>query len=496
MIRFRVAACSILAMVALNIVILLSPPMPSPFGHAAMMYGSSLLMMLLLFLPGSLFPVRWPEVAAMAALAVIATVIETNSTNDMNELLHIKGTAINTFGVLLLFTLGETIRSKGFAARPLIAVSALACSAGMVYLVFFQFAVLTGTAFMVPGQSFLSFNTIVTVSGLPFSAALGWSSILVGIRIADRWRTTSLIWAIAGACTVSATVLSLTLWHWTPYFACSILETGNPVPRVTGVRLLTLYGSESDSEYLWNLLADRRLATPSEPTEYPIDSTSWRAIVIDVLIDKDDAPAIERLAATVRRNPCRALVSETAGLLSANRRFETAPELMRWALYADDRCLRALEQMHVREVAMPLVYYSTPIASMDRNSIDRGQAPFGKTSGLENLDRRVASILRHAVLPEQAETWLDNYEDRLNAIPASLDAAQEKEVRQVISAFVTQRLAQFRFRACFGGTRQCPTADWSIPTTAALVTEAEALAVQIDEAIHEHTTAAGDPVTY
>jgi hypothetical protein len=207
-------------------------------------------------------------------------------------------------------------------------------------------------------------------------------------------------------------------------------------------QVLANHGDASDIDLLWDLVAAANANTgPRDPTE----SLTWRSYLINLLAQRDRPDTAARLSQIFRAQPSPAMAADAASVLADEHRYETAPLLVRYALWSwpDDpplerRCAAALEQMRVPQAAAVILRDSGPAGGM----------PAMPTESIRlRLSRVLGSDVSSFPLPGSADadqlTWLHTQFTAAAAKGANpLSQPQQIEADQTVDAMYQYWAAQ------------------------------------------------------
>jgi hypothetical protein len=160
-----------------------------------------------------------------------------------------------------------------------------------------------------------------------------------------------------------------------------------------------------------------------------------------VLTRRDPSVAAERFSELLRSRPCEWFARLVAEQMAEQRRYETAPLLMRYAFVGSEPYVAALEKMGVPEVAIPMVLWTALFSHPDWQSA-RFAALIDRDAGTGLL---LSKPLRERLLRAcgcdqgpRLDDWLNWFRSgALDRMPSPLTPRQRKQ----ISIEITSRLS-------------------------------------------------------
>ena len=377
---------------------------------------------------------------------------------------------------------------------------------------------------------------------VPLMALLCWLAVPEALRTGPQTsRLRRLMFSSAAGFALAIFILFFSVLAY-PLAEWSLTGSG-PVAKYNAAWILDLRGRESDYEMIWRELEKSDWETPllyaSDAFLQRPDWCNLRSASVEILARHDPAGTAEKLSGLLLSKPSAALAEVAAPVLAQNRRYETAPVLMRYALHGNiwwsgEQCEKALEQMQVPQVAAVLLHQAA-IRAYSRH-IDPGSSDFEID---QELRVRLVAILGQDAGPN-FKAWARLYDEVVNHVPTPVPDTIRSETNWVVHCFTVywktyDRWYSARRRLCWkmladdGKAKEiepftrwyrahekqdrppepdndaliaCRTLetyldasaralavgdpDWNVPTTDDLAREIDAYAARVDAAIEQH----------
>ncbi|MBM4020081.1 MAG: hypothetical protein FJ288_17480 [Planctomycetes bacterium] len=261
-------------------------------------------------------------------------------------------------------------------------------------------------------------------------AVLMWTAIPAALAAAEGGRTRRRLTAAALA---ASAALFAGLFGLAAYpLAERSLDGNGPFPKYRAALLLEWRRRPSDFE---RLAGDLEAAdwTQGPSSDAPAD---WRSVYVGVLARHDAAAAAERMSRLLVSRPAPTLAWFTAGLLAQQKRYETAPVLMRYALRLADEsraCTAAIEDMGVPEAAyvhlLVLAARRGPPTALEET----------EDFELDADDRQYLAAVLATDAGPNFQDWVKAYGGAVRDVPTPLPAEAAAEIARIIAAFDTYR---------------------------------------------------------
>jgi len=482
-----------------------------------------------LFVAGAVKRLRWKHVAVMFGLSLVWLGAEAGITSiewsspTLFPWLTLLGIAA-AFG---LIGFGEAVLAgKRHPGRVLLVGLASVCGAGL-YCLLTVASNWTGFCIEIStGGGNFELVSLPDLMRYPLLALIGWT--LVPLSLSGNPDVLKKRWMALGTAAACVALACFGFFHVLAYSLSLRSMTGTgPLHRGFAARILHHRGRESDYERIWRAVEDCNWERSVVCDLYG----DWRFTCVNVLADHDPSRAAERLSRSLLKHPTPVLAWACADVLAAQGRYETAPILLRYALYGrwyySEVCLKALEDMRVPHAAMMILRQVkwrgvrdgdqtvrvtpgqrarlTRLLGCDVGSdldawvrvcagpFENVQAPL-TASIREKLDavtecvavyqearqrwfRARGTLARRMMVDdgmaegvEQLQAWYAKYQDGLT------DGSMPEAVRQGVT----------HMEACLRRAEQelgVAEPDWNVPTTAAFREEVEAYTERVDARI-------------
>jgi hypothetical protein len=187
--------------------------------------------------------------------------------------------------------------------------------------------------------------------------------------------------------------------------------------------LETHYGSDTEQVF-WKTLESANWSKSPDLDDY-------RRTCINVLFSRHPSAAAQRLALLLRQKPSAILAAYAAPILAQERRYDAAPELMRYALLDGNDATAALESMHVPQAALAVLRQQAFTEALVSGRAEDPNSPIGA-----NYERRLAGILGKDIGPNRND-WLDFYKKVVEQLPTPLSLSQARETDRVAKAILS-----------------------------------------------------------
>jgi hypothetical protein len=515
-------------------------------------YGLAALFLLALFLPGAVKRLKWRHGLVMLGFAALAI-----GAAEALSFLHVPRAAafpapvLIPLGVVILVLLvgmGEALLARQRDGRTLGWVAGAAIAAGCAAAVVGDFVLwsnwqvnvpLGGGAYEHLKVGFLAYQLLVSMltwMGVPAALAAGRGagrgspSLMATVARASRPGVTAAV--MGGAVAAFVGFYGLAAY---PLAERSVDGKG-PFPRSQGAMLLELRGRDSDFERFWHDLENADWTQGPGAAGFP----DWRDTYVGILSRHDGAETAARLSALLLSKPAQTLAWFAAELLAENKRYETAPLLMRFALRGRDgspslmATALALERMKFPQAAYPTLREAAVYAQRTRGAKE------GEDFELEPCYReRLTDLLGRDAGPNYL-AWEKLYGEAAREAPTPLAPETRAETDLTIQSFIQYWQARARLQDArrrlaekmiaddgkldaiaafeqwlyrFGDDPRPPAPDeevkagarlareyldkaakaltvtgpnWNAPTTQAFADEIDAYAARLDAAIEQH----------
>ena len=332
--------------------------------------GLVLLFLLALFLPGAVKRLNWRHALVMVVFAALAIgAAEAQNFLSLPRPAAVPAPLIVPVGVfvlVLLVGLGEMVVARqrdGLTFVWLLAAAlATGCTVGLVE----DLALWAGWQINIPTgngahehlkMAFLLYQLLVVM------LTWTWVPALLAARAGGARGRGRL-----AAGTIAAAVLAFAgFYGFLAYpLAERSLDGNGPFLKSRAALLLELRGRQPDFDRFWEDLAAADWTRGPSPRENP----DWRDAYIGILARHDAAGAADRLSALLREKPALTLAWFSAQLLARNKRYETVPLLMRFALRGregSEACTVAMETLDFPQAAYPTLREAAVCAERTRN---------------------------------------------------------------------------------------------------------------------------------
>lgn len=311
---------------------------------------TTLFLFIAMFIPGALRRLNWRHLLFMVVLAGLAYALdEAFDRWGPGEPFPYTG-LFSPFVSLLLLGLGEwiVIRPRSWTALAWTAVLAVA-GACAALLTFYAFYLMTDPF----GQwNFSNWAWPLYWFVLTF---LAWTVIRAGLSFGlGQFRARQKAILVAASLSLASFILFFhILIH--PIARHSLIH-GGPFSRNQAILFLGHRGTSADQEMLWKTLENADWSQSVSGTGIAQD---YRRIAMLTLAAVDRPATARRLSEMLRSKPSRELAGFCAPMLADERRYETVPLLMRYALLDQDACIDVLETMKVPQVAVAILRQET-----------------------------------------------------------------------------------------------------------------------------------------
>jgi len=389
-----------------------------------------------IFLPGAIRRRRAWHMLAMAALGFVAPRVTGWSTLCVDQdAFHLLFWVAWFLWMTVLPAVGEWLLGEGDSWRKLgwtfgLSLAVASWAAGIDY-------VLSNAAIR---------RHFVELLGTVLLPAATWLAIVLGSGMAARARKTRVAWGAL----VAASVLSYVL-----FFSWGVFELGKrslaghgPFTRAFGVVLLEDRGRDSDYQLI---LEELRRADWTRAYDFTQPHRDWRRTGVTVLMRRNRTWAAEQLAALLLEHPNEELIHLCKGLFAEERRYDTVPILMRYALVEEsdgsairyvggDEFTSALLEMRVPQVAHALMLRAGVACRMRDLAAAREElrAPPPWDAERCQVDARLRKSLTRLLGWDAGPIytdWAAQYEDLVAQAPTPLSGAQRQETDRVVKCF-------------------------------------------------------------
>jgi hypothetical protein len=271
----------------------------------------------------------------------------------------------------------------------------------------------------------------------PLIAVLTWLAIPAAARLSNEQnRTGKWVWVIA---TAACAAWFIVFFHIIVYrLASRSLAHGWPFDQNYALSLLQTRRDIADDITLWRVVESADWAR--KPNPYRDD---YLQRCIRILAEHNRAGTAAHLSSLLRQRPSSLLADDAAPILAEEHRYETSPELMRYALLDAGEvnpAENALESMHIPQAALAIfreqallqfVVYGTPETS-------------GSLIETDN-ERRLVNLLGKDVGPKWGD-WVRLYDQGVDQLPTPLSADQASEINRVVLAITKYWSTQDRLQ--------------------------------------------------
>lgn len=218
------------------------------------------------------------------------------------------------------------------------------------------------------------------------------------------------------------------------------LSTNWPVQRGFALWILQHRRDPKNDAAIWNAVETANWSKPADD----LDASDVRRSCVQALVQHDQKWTADQLSQLLRRHPSAELASAAAPILCREHRYETAPELMRYALlhpFDNDGsdAKDALVAWNIPQAALAIL--SDEIAG---NSIIFGTPLTPSTPFIDpNNRKKLVKLMGRDAGPSVAD-WLKLYDIIKLAGPTPLSDTQQAEMNQVISAVTSYWITKGR----------------------------------------------------
>jgi cytochrome b len=424
-------------------------------------YGLAALFLLALFLPGAIKRLKWRHGLVMLGFAALAIgAAEALSFLRVPRAAAFPAPVLIPLGVVILVLLvgvGEAFLARQRDGRTLAWVAGAAIAAGCAAAVVGDFVLwsdwqvnvpLGGGAYEHLKVGFLAYQLLVSMltwTGVPAALAAGreaWRgspSLMATAALASRAGVTAAV--MGGAVAAFVGFYGLAAY---PLAERSVDGKG-PFPRSQGAMLLEVRGRDSDFERFWRDLENADWTQGPGAAGFP----DWRDTYVGILSRHDGAETAARLSALLLSKPAQTLAWFAAELLAENKRYETAPLLMRFALRSRDgspslmATALALECMNVPQAAYPTLREAAVYAQRTQGARE------GEDFELDPCYReRLTDLLGRDAGPNYL-AWEKLYSEAARESPTPLAPETRAETDLTIQSFIQYWQARARLQdAC------------------------------------------------
>ena len=286
-------------------------------------------------------------------------------------------------------------------------------------------------------------------------AVLIWLAIPAAQRLADT-RNRFAAW-VAVFSTMACAAWFAIFFHIVVYrLAARSLAKGWPFDRDYAVSILQLRDDKADEIVFWQAVERADWSSPPDDLRW-----HYPGRCIKILAERDPAVTAERLSVLLRGRPSSALAECAAPILAQQHHYETAPELMRYALLGNNDCLEALDSMRVPQAALAVIAeserYRRPRSGTDPNELSLAS------------EKELADLLGEDVGPKISD-WNNLYDRVISQRLTPLSVDQASETDRVSRALAMYWDAQVHLLFA-GRLSSVPKPNLDVPTTAGLEQE-------------------------
>jgi len=333
---------------------------------------------------------------------------------------------------------------------------------------------------------------LVILDAVAFVPALQSDAKLPGSKITVHWAHGAALYAFIFIAWVAIGVLErlgrrgekklvILCWMLSPVIVLlGCIYRGEPRTRMIAWGAAT-YGVYDSGGAWWTHFLNRRPA--SATLLHVVDSFPWESYVAfeetyrwrpipsaDSLFPllPDDEPTALALAEILQRHPCEALADRVAARLALHRRYEVAPVLLYYALFAhDDSCRNALVSMRIRQVAWACIYTNGPAARPSESWKDPGLSALFPTEGMHSLSSWLTVAWekargRHPPMPDAVSDACDDVIRQYRRYVAACDDLMDYFKRHPIGDPVTGTMIGVGVDNCFGFEAQAAVANAAV----------------------------------
>jgi hypothetical protein len=252
-------------------------------------------------------------------------------------------------------------------------------------------------------------------------AGLIWFAIAVAERLALPKHIVLKLIAIA---TAIASIVCFAVYFGKVEYRLALwsLRYGYPYTRLNAVSIVKTEWSPDSEAELWDVVESGNWSPRTTNNDICLGAC------VELLCRQNRSVAANRLALLLQRKPSAALADSAAPYLAAERHYEVAPELMRFALIGSEteQSRKALIAMRIPQEAFLILRYQ---------SLNQLSAA-GHTGRVDaKAESQLAGIFGKDIGPKLID-WTHLYDTSINTVPTPLTKAEADDVNRVISAMV------------------------------------------------------------
>jgi hypothetical protein len=301
--------------------------------------------------------------------------------------------------------------------------------------------------------------------GVPYLAywllisVLTWLAIPAAVKIAER--TSRIAYSISVMGVSACAAWFIVFFEFVVFrVAQQSVVSDTPFDRNYSVAILELRQSPGDFDAMWRSIA------PLDWSQPPRFVPDYRQSCVDALARHDPPATARRLSEMLRQKPGKFLAEAAAPVLAQEHRYETAPELMRYALLDSTNAVTALDAMNIPQAAAAILH--------DQAASDawfNGKRETADSTINPARQRSLAKLLGRDVGPRWGD-WLHFYDQVVNTLPTPLSAEENADVNRVSHAIANFTSIHHALQQA-GLEKTVPAPNLDVPGTTALVTEIE-----------------------
>lgn len=370
-----------------------------------------------LFAVGALRRLNWRHILIMLAVAAVWGTMNSAMTRWISRVPFPYSYVLWPTLPMLIVGFGEWLLTQRNAVKSLLWATVLLVAAGCCIPMITKPLAFTGAVVSIPdlggGEIRVSWGDITY---WPLFVALTWAAIPAGFKLGREGTRARHLSAVGLAFASAASFCFFFNVLIYPVARRSLLG-GGIFSRSYAASILETRRSDSDMRAIWE-------AVDQADWSKPEDQHSWdhRKEYIAVLARQDPQGTARRLFQTLRDKPSEVLAKFSAGLFAEERRYETAPLLMRYACRDNNECTYALERMRVPQVALVLIRESS---ILDRYAVQAADFPI-----TAQHRERLKHLLGKDAGPNLSD-WTTYYDSMSGRFPTPLPAAVSSETRRV-----------------------------------------------------------------